>query len=149
MSPVKLVRDPVIRNFMIYICITVINRAIQLVLLKLTQLLIPGVIAQAWGLPGMEIVTFIWNYRYQTISILLFSPNSTGGIQKNNTTGNIEFYNSPNANVLFTSSTGNRIGLIDSTVINEIGNGIPIFLKTGYPSIQLDFMFRMILTPWL
>ena len=55
-------------------------------------------------------------------------------VQKTDSTSNIEFYNSPNSNVLYTSSTGKRIGLTDSTVINEIGNGIPIFSKTGYPS---------------
>jgi hypothetical protein len=62
-----------------------------------------------------------------------------GTIQKTNSISNIEFYNSPNANVVYTSSTGKRIGLTDSTVINEIGNGIPIFSKTGYPSNPIGY----------
>jgi hypothetical protein len=72
-------------------------------------------------------------------------------IEKIDSTGNIEFYNSPNANVMYTSSTGKRIGLIDSTVTNEIKNGIPIFKITGHRSNPIGFYipddaYSMVLT---
>jgi hypothetical protein len=75
----------------------------------------------------------------------------TATIAKTDSTGNIEFYNSPNANVLYTSSTGKRIGLTDSTVTNEIPNGIPIFKETGYRSNPIGFYipddsYSMVLT---
>ena len=69
----------------------------------------------------------------------LFGKMKTGKIQNIVSTDNIEFYNSPNANVMYTSSTGKRIGLIDSTVTNEIVNGIPIFKQTGYSSNPIGF----------
>jgi hypothetical protein len=69
----------------------------------------------------------------------IFNKISAGTIQKSTSTGNIEFYNTPDANVIYTASNGSRIGVTDSSVINEIGNGIPIFNKSGNPSNPIGF----------
>ena len=69
----------------------------------------------------------------------ILSKMNMGTIQKNTSTSNIEFYNTPDANVIYTASNGSRIGVTDSSVINEIGNGIPIFNKSGYPSNPIGF----------
>jgi len=51
----------------------------------------------------------------------------------------IELCNTGKANVIYTSSNGNRIGLIDSTILNEIVGGMPIISKTGYPSDPIGY----------
>ena len=72
-------------------------------------------------------------------NIPIFNKINTGTIPKSTGTSHIELYNSPNADVIYTSSNGSRIGVTDSIVINEIGNGIPIFNKSGYPSNPIGF----------
>jgi hypothetical protein len=72
-------------------------------------------------------------------NIPIFPKIISGINQKSTSTGNIEFYNTPDANVIYTASNGSRIGVTDSVVINEIGNGIPIFNKSGYPSNPTGF----------
>ncbi|MDZ7625229.1 MAG: T9SS type A sorting domain-containing protein [Ignavibacteriaceae bacterium] len=54
-------------------------------------------------------------------------------------TGNIEFYNTEKANVIYTSSTGNKIGVVNGVVTDEIDNGIAIFNKTGKPSDPIGY----------
>jgi hypothetical protein len=81
----------------------------------------------------------------------IFRKTAPGFIPKTTAATNIEFYNSPDANVLYTSSGGKRIGVKDSVIVNEIGNGIPIFNKTGYPSNPIGFYipddsYSMVLT---
>jgi probable HAF family extracellular repeat protein len=54
-------------------------------------------------------------------------------------TGNIEFYNTSKANVLYTGSNGHRIGLVNGIVTDEIENGIAIFDKNGRPSDPVGY----------
>ena len=49
-------------------------------------------------------------------------------------TSNIEFYNNEKANVIYTSSTDEKIGVVNGVVIDEIESGIAIFSKNGKPS---------------
>ena len=52
---------------------------------------------------------------------------------------NIEFYNNEKANVTYTSSTGNKIGVISGVVTNDINDGIPIFNKNGSVSNPIGY----------
>ena len=52
---------------------------------------------------------------------------------------NIEFYNSEKANIIYTSSNGNRIGVINGNLIDEISNGSPIYFKNGKPSDPIGY----------
>jgi probable HAF family extracellular repeat protein len=63
-------------------------------------------------------------------------PNTSDNIKG---TGNIEFYNTERANVIYTSSTGSKIGVINGFVTDEIESGIAIFNKTGNPSDPIGY----------
>uniref|UniRef100_A0A832LJY3 T9SS type A sorting domain-containing protein n=1 Tax=Ignavibacterium album TaxID=591197 RepID=A0A832LJY3_9BACT len=52
---------------------------------------------------------------------------------------NIEFYNTDKANIVYTASNGNKIGIIDGNLIEEIQNGIAIYIKNGSPSDPIGY----------
>lgn len=61
------------------------------------------------------------------------SPDNIKGIN------NIEFYNTPKANIMYTASNGHKIGLVNGTVTDEIDDGIAIFDKNGMPSDPIGY----------
>ncbi len=52
---------------------------------------------------------------------------------------NWEFYNNSDAEVVYTSSTGNRIGFADSGLIDEMQDGVAIFNRNGRPSKPIGY----------
>lgn len=52
---------------------------------------------------------------------------------------NIEFFNAPKANIIYTSSKGTKIGCINGVLTNEIVDGIPTYLKNGIPSNPIGY----------
>ena len=52
---------------------------------------------------------------------------------------NFEFYNTDKANIIYTASNGNRIGIVNGNLIDEISNGIPIHIKNGVPSAPIGY----------
>ena len=58
---------------------------------------------------------------------------------KPNGIANIEFYNNEKANVIYTSSTGDKIGVVNGVIIDEIEDGIAIINKTGKPSDPIGY----------
>ncbi len=54
-------------------------------------------------------------------------------------TKGMRFYNTPKADIVYTSSNGNRIGYVGGSIIDEIVEGNPIIRLSGMPSDPLGF----------
>ena len=58
---------------------------------------------------------------------------------KPNGIANIEFYNTEKANIMFTNSSGQKTGVTNGVVTNELQDGIAIFNKNGKPSDPIGY----------
>jgi probable HAF family extracellular repeat protein len=65
-------------------------------------------------------------------------PNQ-GTLRKGTGTGNIQFYNTSKADVMYTASNGMRMGFVGGTVTDEIPGGIVVFDKNGRPSNPIGY----------